>query len=299
MSRDLRKELLGRKFDYWKVVAFADNSDGSRWWWCVCECQRSKPNPTRHRKREDHLRKARTKSCGCFRSALMQGNRRAVSNKATVTPVSTPVESAESSSGPTQNEVWAAQALGTNLIGEGDSLPKCPHGVYLAKSDTAKYCQFCTPNDQTGGSRVSSRPWNKRIADENLRLDRGMAPSTNEPTSSKARTFTPTADKVWSAGKNLILSGGSSSLEETAAVREARWRMGGKKRSAAGRDVIKPWQNPNVDIEADVEAVGFRDTKCRFDNPNIPLESLDADEKRELERLEKLDREKEADPFVE
>jgi hypothetical protein len=302
MPRDPKKELLFRKFGYWQVIGFADCTQGSRWWWCVCQCQRSKNHPTRHRKREDHLRAGRTKSCGCYRSSLMQGNRRA--NKATdsnITELTNPSPERLLHS-------WQGVSGGTNLIGEDNSLPKCPHGVYLAKADKALYCQFCNPTDQVGKGS-GSLAWNRRLAEENLRLDRGTALSTTEDQliSTKARKFTKTADKVWAGGKNLILAGGGTEVDVLGGIRETRWRSGGKKRSAAGRDTIKPWQNPNVDGPQD-EAIGesfeqirHRDTqqnrppdmKLPFENPDAVPDDLEADDKTEFKRLLRLDREKE------
>jgi hypothetical protein len=217
----------------------------------MCKCQRNKPYPATKRIREDHLRKARTLSCGCYRSELMRGNRKQT-HKATVKPVLAGVKNGESSSGPTQNEVWAAQLLGTNLNIERDNLPKCAHGVYLAHKDKAVYCQFCTPNDKATGSRVHtsfSASWNTRLRHENLAVNRGIALSTTEDqlTSTKARVFSPTADKVWAGGKNLVLAGGSAGISAVSDTCDTRERIGGKKRSATGFDKIRPWQNPNVD----------------------------------------------------
>jgi len=165
----------------------------------------------------------------------------------------------------------------------------------LALRNTAKYCQFCTEQQYELAANACS--WNRRIANENLRLDRGLAPSTDEPTSPKARIFTKTADKVWAGGKNLILVGGSGDIEVTGAVRETRWRMGGKKRSASGRDPISPGQNPNVDLEDDWETVSFRQTKSGFANPDAPVGET-VEERDEEKRIRKLNREKDESSLV-
>jgi hypothetical protein len=52
-----------------------------------------------------------------------------------------------------------------------------------------------------------------------------------------------------SGGKNVVLAGGTAQTE-FADNRDASIRLyGGRKRSAAGRDKIAPWQNPGVDFD--------------------------------------------------
>ena len=52
-----------------------------------------------------------------------------------------------------------------------------------------------------------------------------------------------------SGGRNTILVGGSAQAE-FADNRDASIRLyGGRKRTAAGRDKLAPWQNPNIDFD--------------------------------------------------
>jgi hypothetical protein len=317
VPRNPEKELLFRKFYYWQVVGFAGYLQGSRWWWCVCECQRLKDKPLRRRIREDHLRQSRTKSCGCNRAALMGGNQRAAKNKATVAAPSEIMQ-------PTALSIlWTGVegvSGGTNL----EVRSKCPHGIYLTSRDLASgkatYCGFCTPKANDSAVKVHSNwcsAWNTRLETENLGEDRGLAPSVNEVTSRKARKFTKTADKVWAGGKNNILAGGSKELDVTDGNRQARELIGGRKRSATGRDSIKPWQRPDVDSDVTADscesvvshvehgndefdrAIDPRIIEELFDNPDIPSADLDAKELREFRRQAKIDSDKESSTLEE
>ena len=97
-----------------------------------------------------------------------------------------------------------------------------------------------------------STNWAAHLEHENLAMTRGMAPSTDSPSSPKARKFSKKADKVWAAGKNNVLVGGSGALEITGAA--AAQAIIGRKRSAAGHDKVKPWQYPNVDFDESADA---------------------------------------------
>jgi hypothetical protein len=142
------------------------------------------------------------------------------------------------------------------------SPPTCEHGFKLVQFDLergdgkARYCELCGLMNDMPAAR--STHWGKRLAYENLAMTRGIAPSTDSPTSSLARKFSKAADKVWACGKNSVLVGGSAELEIVGGAWQTSRREGTRKRSAAGRDKVRPWQNPNVDVDETADAADSR-----------------------------------------
>lgn len=238
------------------IVRFSHRDlQGHAFWVALCDCQKHQPNPQLKRVREDHFRRGSVTSCGCHRMRVMRGNQRArkQSGRTSLVGISQPFE----------NTSLEGRAAELNLVvtkSPVSSLPTCQHGFKLIKLDfdrgdgKARYCELCSlMNDMPA---AWSTKWAARLAYENLGMDRGLAPSTDSPTSSKARKFSQTADKVWAAGKNNVLVGGSGELEITGAVR-ARAIIG-RKRLAAGHDKVKPWQNPNLDFDNSADAADSR-----------------------------------------
>ncbi len=232
------------------------DSQGHSLWWALCDCQKYQPDTRLMRVRQDHFLSGRVTSCGCHRMRLMRGNQRARKQSGRTSPVEISQQH--------ENTLLAGNAAGLNLIlRKSPSLPPtCEHGFKLIKLDfargdgKARYCELCGLMNDMPAARSTNWNWAKRLEHENLRMDRGLAPSTDSPTSPKARKFSKTADKVWAAGKNNVVVGGSGALEITGAVRAQA--IIGRKRSAAGNDKVRPWQNPNVDFDESADAADSR-----------------------------------------
>lgn len=237
------------------IVKFAGrDSQGHNFWLALCDCQKHNPNPRFTRVREDNLSCGRVTSCGCHRIRLMRDNQRARKQSRRHSTVEIPQRH--------ENASLASNPAGANLVLRKavSAPPTCRHGFKLIKLDfergdgKARYCELCGLMNDMPAARSTN--WAARLKHENLGMDRGLAPSTDSPTSPKARKFSKTADKVWAAGKNNVLVGGSGELEITGAARAQA--IIGRRRSASGRDKIKPWQNPNVDFDETVDTADNR-----------------------------------------
>jgi hypothetical protein len=152
--------------------------------------------------------------------------------------------------------------------------PTCQHGFKLIRIDfergdgKARYCELCglmndvpaarSQNWFPAGSEKQPPKWERRLEYENLAITRGMAPSTDTATSPNARKFSKTADKVWAGGKNNVLVGGSAEVGIVDGVRQTKERIGGRRRSASGRDKVRPSQNPNVDFDESADTADSR-----------------------------------------
>jgi hypothetical protein len=165
-----------------------------------------------------------------------------------------------------ENKPLASNTTKLNLVVAGRtscSPPACEHGFKLIKLDfargdgKARYCELCgLMNDAPA---AGSPNWAARLKYKNLAMTRGMAPSTDSPTSPKARKFSKAADKVWAAGKNILTGAlGSTELEIVDGIQQTAKKIGGRKRTAAGRDRIRPWQNPNVDFDGTADIADSR-----------------------------------------
>ncbi len=195
---------------------------------------------------------------GCRRKRLMRGNQRARKQSGQNSPARIQQQP--------ENKPLAGNATELNLVVAGKtpcSPPACEHGFKLIKLDfargdgKARYCELC--GHMNDAPAAESPNWVARLKHENLAMTRGMAPSTNSPTSPKARRFSKTADKVWAAGKNILTGAlGSTELGIVDGVQQTEERIGGRKRSAAGLDRIRPWQNPNVDFDGTADIADSR-----------------------------------------
>jgi len=189
------------------------DSQGHAFWAALCDCQEFEPHPRFMRVRQDHFLSGRVTSCGCHRMRLMRGNQRARKQSGRNSPVEIPQQH--------ENTPLAPNTAEKNLILRGPSVsppPRCEHGFKLIQLDfargdgKARYCELCGLMNDMPAER--SPNWEARLAYENLAMSRGMAPSTDSPTSPRARRFSETADKVWAAGKNNVMVGGSAELED-------------------------------------------------------------------------------------
>lgn len=256
------------------IVNFSHrDSQGHAFWLALCDCQKHQANSRLFPVRQDHVLKGRVTSCGCHRMRLMRGNRRARKQSGRTSPVEISQQHEKKSL------MGHSSTLNLVLTKSQVSAPRtCEHGFKIIKLDLARgdgkarYCELCgLMNDMPA---AGSANWTKRLAYENLGMDRGLAPSTDSPTSPKARKFSKTADKVWAAGKNIVLVGGSGDLEITGAVRAHA--IISRRRSASGRDKVKPWQNPNVDLDESADAAdsGLA-SHCEPCDPNLYQRSID------------------------
>lgn len=229
---------------------------GHAYWFALCECQKQAQTPRLTQVRQDHFLSGRTTSCGCRRIALQKGNRRARKQSGRTSPVKTTQVP--------QNTALTGSAAQPNLVLRSvtpSPPPTCKHGFKLIRIDfdrgdgKARYCEICglmndVPAARSPRWRFEQPPnWERRLQYENLAITRGMAPSTDSPTSPNARKFSKTADKVWAGGKNVVQVGSLGELEAVDGVRQTEERTGGRRRSASGLDKIKPWQNPNIDLD--------------------------------------------------
>lgn len=238
------------------IVKFSHrDAQGHSLWLALCDCQKHRADSRLFPVRQDHVLSGRVTSCGCHRVRLMRDNQRARKQSGRTTPVEISQQH--------ENKLLTAQTEGLNLVLRSSSVsspPTCQHGFKLIKLDfargdgKARYCELCGLMNDTPAARSTN--WGKRLAYENLGMDRGLAPSTDSPTSPKARKFSTTADEVWAAGKNIVLVGGSAELEITGAVRAHA--IISRRRSASGRDKVRPWQNPNVDVDDSADAADTR-----------------------------------------
>lgn len=248
------KFLGSRRSGSLTIMKFAGrDSQGHNIWLALCDCQKHNPSARLTPVREDNLRSGRATSCGCHRMRLMRGNQRARKQSRRSRAAQTLQQQ--------ENTPLAPNTAEKNLILRGPSVsapPACQHGFKFIKLDfvrgdgKARYCELCgLMNDMPA---AGSTNWAKRLEHENLAMTRGMAPSIDSPTSPKARKFSKTADRAWAGGKNIVLVGGSAELGIVDGVRQTRDMQGGLRRSAAGRDKVKPWQNPNVDFDESADA---------------------------------------------
>jgi len=134
-------------------------------------------------------------------------------------------------------------------------------------------------------------------------MGRGMSLSVEgKPT----KATSTSADRTKPAGKNLILVGGVSQVDFANYRNVEKELFGGHRRSAAGRDKIKPGQNPNVDVAewdstADPADSHSRSTtnlprpriESQFDNNNDTLDAAAEDWKEQKKLLKHEQRERE------
>ena len=240
------------------IVKFSHkDSQGHNIWLALCDCQKYHTDSRLFPVRQDHVLSGRVTSCGCHRMRLMRGNQRARKQSGRTSPVKVSQQH--------ENTLLAGDPAGLNLglsKSPVSSPPTCEHGFKLIKLDfargdgKARYCELCGLMNDMPAARSAN--WAARLKHENLGMDRGLAPSTDSPTSPKARKFSKTANKVWAAGKNIVLVGDSNELAIADGVRQTRDMQGGLRRSAAGRDKVKPWQNPNVDFDGTADIADSR-----------------------------------------
>jgi len=137
----------------------------------------------------------------------------------------------------------AAEALNFFLIGvdEGD-VRKCEHGVYLIKDDLqtgrAKYCTLCTPPPVSTSPVFrpsTSKTWELKLKLADLDINRGMS----------------LRDSAGTLGKNLVCGGGAATSPFNEWRTQDESDMPARRRTAGGRDKIRPGQNPSVDADDD------------------------------------------------
>ncbi len=241
------------------IVKFSHkDSQGHNIWLALCDCQKYHVDSRLFPVRQDHVLSGRVTSCGCRRMRLMRGNQRARKQSGQNSPARIHQQH--------ENKPLTGNTAKLNLVVAGKtscSPPACEHGFKLIKLDfargdgKARYCELC--GHMNDAPAAGSPNWAARLKHENLAMTRGMAPSTDSPTSPKARKFSKTADKFWAAGKNILTGAlGSTELGIVDGVQQTEKRIGGRKRSAAGLDRIRPWQNPNVDFDGTADIADSR-----------------------------------------
>lgn len=242
-----KHSFIGRKSGSLKAVDAAGRDiSGHYFIWCICRCRPE----VRVKIRLDNFMSGKSQACPSCRAVGMRGNLRAGKQRRREA-LPAPVQIADNTS---VDIAIAKLNLYIEPSAPTNSLPKCKHGVYLTPKDLleggdkAFYCSLCTvPRNDCGAASVTR--WDRRLAQSNLDITRGEAPSVHETTSKKARIFKPDADQVWSGGKNYIKAGGVTDLDRTDGYQQIKEAIGGKRKRSAGNDKIQAWQNPTVDYE--------------------------------------------------
>jgi hypothetical protein len=153
----------------------------------------------------------------------------------------------------------------TNPINEREGSKKevlCLHGFRLTVEDRAEelglaraHCPVCRtfPKDKNKAITRLQRLYNAELSLRNLAVSRGVALTDLEapPTPKRRASHHKDAADLGRLGKNLFYKGSPSDVEKIAAAHERDEKFGGKKRTAAGRDRVHAYQDPNIDVDPD------------------------------------------------